>query len=117
MVRFLFRDPAARTLFVDWDTVARDTVDALRLAYGHERRDPLIAALIDELGAEGGEFIVLWERQGRITLTCQTFEVRDAPGQSLVAGTAEPGSADAYRLALLRVAPPLDARLAFTVCE
>jgi hypothetical protein len=40
MVRSLFRDPAARTLFVDWDTVARDTVAALRLAYGHERRDP-----------------------------------------------------------------------------
>lgn len=77
---------------------------------------------------------MLWERQdvgrpgsrpktfrhpvaGRITLTCQTFEVRDAPGQSLVVGTAEPGSADADRLALLRAAPPLDARPAFTVSE
>lgn len=52
-----------------------------------------------------------------LTLSYQTFEVRDAPGQSLLIGTAEPGSADADRLALLRVAQPLDARLASTVPE
>ncbi|MEV8543243.1 hypothetical protein [Streptomyces sp. NPDC051572] len=89
---------------------------------------------MDELGAESEEFTELLERQdvgrlgsglktfrhpvaGRITLTYQTFEVRDAPGQCLLVGTAEPGSADVGRLAPLRVAQPLDARSAFIASE
>lgn len=117
MVRVLFLHPEAKAVFVEWDTLTRATVHALRLNAGFDPRSPAIIALLKEMQAVE-EFRALWNDQkvgglarafkvfvhpavGRIELTYQTFEVRDAPGQQLLVGTPEPGSASADALALL----------------
>jgi len=117
MVRVLFRHPEAKTVFVEWDTVTRATVHALRLNLGFDPTNPAITALVDEM-LRVDEFRTLWEDQtvaglaraykvfvhpavGRVELTYQTFDVRDAPGQQLLVGTPAAGSASADAVALL----------------
>jgi transcriptional regulator with XRE-family HTH domain len=117
MVRVLFLHPEAKTVFVEWDTVTRATVHALRLNAGFDPHDSAIAALVEQMrGVEA--FAALWQDQtvgglaraykvfvhpsvGRVELTYQTFDVRDAPGQQLLVGTPAAGGASADALALL----------------
>jgi transcriptional regulator with XRE-family HTH domain len=118
MVRTLFRIPAARELFVEWDVIAAGAVDALRLASGFEQDAAEVAELVTELLAESAEFAALWRDHrvqgldsttklfnhpavGRIELHYQTFDVRGASGQYLLIGMAELGSPSADNLALL----------------
>ncbi|MFE7227579.1 helix-turn-helix transcriptional regulator [Nocardioides sp. NPDC057577] len=115
---FLFLDPSARTYFVGWEHVARAAVSALRLAAGFADPHPAVTPLVSRMLAGSSEFAAFWADQtvaglsltekiidhpdvGRLTLTYQTLDVREAPGQQLTVATARAGSPSADALALL----------------
>ncbi|GAA2705870.1 MmyB family transcriptional regulator [Actinoplanes palleronii] len=117
MVRVVFTDPGAPAFFDDWPAAADAVVDALRRNSGLFPADPDILAVLEDL-ADRAEFTGRWARQGvgalprtdktfhhpeagRIDLTYQTFDVRDAPGQQLQVGTAAPGSRSEQALTYL----------------
>jgi transcriptional regulator with XRE-family HTH domain len=114
----VFRDPAARAFYADWQQAAANTVAAFRLATGSVPDDPRTLAIVEELHASSPEFRRIWARNqargkraevktfahrdiGAITVSMQTFDIREAPGQQLVVFHAEPGSSDAQALRLL----------------
>jgi len=122
MTRILFIHPLAHTIYPEWERMASATVHALRLNAGLFARDESIASLVAELSAASPEFTQLWNDQtaggltrafkvfnhpdaGRVELTYQTFEVKDAPGQQLLVGSPEPGSASERALGSLAIRP------------
>ncbi|MBO0610286.1 helix-turn-helix domain-containing protein [Myceligenerans salitolerans] len=118
LMHVVFTDPAARTFYVDWDDVARNSVAGFRLGYGEAPDDPRVQRVLTELLDRSPEFARWWTTHdvrgkslekkrfdhravGPLTLTMQTFDVRSSPGQALVVYHAEPGSPSSEALALL----------------
>jgi transcriptional regulator with XRE-family HTH domain len=109
MLRFLFTDPAAREVMVDWATGAAQAVAHLRLYAGRHPGDPLLAELVADLSAADGDFRAWWgghdvhqhtfgakafrhPAAGEFTLAYELLGVLDDADQFLTLYTAEPGT-------------------------
>src|SRR4029077_3312711 len=113
----LFLEPAAPTVFVNWDEVADLAVCEFREAAG-DLDDPRWRALFDELSAGSERFRELWARAdvgystgiihmrhpdgGHLRLHRTRVDVPHSGGQLLLMYHAEPGSESAKALQALR---------------
>jgi transcriptional regulator with XRE-family HTH domain len=108
LARFLFFDPRAREFFLEWDTVADEIADALRIEAGRHPFDRDLTDLIGELAARSSEFGIRWARHnvrlhrtvvkrlhnklvGDIELTGDALEIV-GEDLTLIAYTAKPDS-------------------------
>ncbi|MEV6235364.1 helix-turn-helix transcriptional regulator [Lentzea sp. NPDC051838] len=116
--RIAFLDPAARTLFADWESKAYDVVGQLRFSAAGNSDDPLLASLIGELSLKSTEFRTLWAAHdvkkkthgtmrlshplvGDLSLRYETLVLPDDAEQALTVYHATPGSSSAEALRLL----------------
>ncbi len=107
--RFLFLDERARTLYVDWESVARDIVATLRGTAGRNPYDRALSDLIGLLSTRSDEFRLRWASHdvrfhrsgtkrfhhplvGDLTLAFESLELPADPSLTLVTYSAEPGS-------------------------
>ena len=113
----MFLDGRAHGFFLDWDEVADGTVGALRAEAGRNPLDKPLTDLIGELIARSHPFATKWAQHnvrlhrtatkrlhnsvvGDIELTGDALELA-GDGLTIIAYTAEPGSAAEEKLALL----------------
>ncbi|AVH54648.1 MULTISPECIES: helix-turn-helix domain-containing protein [Streptomyces] len=118
MARYMFLDPAARDLYVDWPETARENVGMLRLHASHHPRDPRLAQLVNELSVGDRDFRRWWSDHdvyqpkygskryhhplvGDLTLGFEAFKPMGDPDQTLGLYTVEPGSPSENALRLL----------------
>lgn len=108
-IRLVFTDPAMRTLYSDWETVARTCVAQLRMEAAKYPADPRLTALVGELSVQDAHFRQWWAAHnvatlsvgtkklhhpvaGDLTLDWDTLTASTDPDQQLVVWTAEVGT-------------------------
>jgi transcriptional regulator with XRE-family HTH domain len=108
-VRLLFTDPRLRSLYPEWDELARAVVSYLRVETARKPDDPRLAELVGDLSIRDAQFRQWWagthvavKRRGKrsydhpivgqLTLEWDALTSDAEPDQQLVVYTAEPGS-------------------------
>ncbi|BCY10679.1 helix-turn-helix transcriptional regulator [Actinoplanes sp. L3-i22] len=116
--RWIFLDPAAREMFVDWAAVAAESVGTLRLYAGRNPDDLRLGELVKELKEKSPEFGTWWtahqvhERThgfkrmnhpavGPITLHFEAMTLSGDAEQTLFVYHTDPGSPSQDNLRLL----------------
>lgn len=111
LARHIFLDTAARSLYPQWDQVARQTIGYLRFSAARHAHHSRLEHLVAELSAHSPEFRILWAAQdvrektygtksfnhplaGRFDLAYETLSLPGDEGQSLVVFTAVHGTAE-----------------------
>ena len=109
IARFIFLDPAAVELYVDWERHASDTVALLRAEAGRDPCDRALTDLIGELSTRSEAFSTWWAAHnvrlhragvkqlrhpvvGELTLAYESMELTADTGLRLNAFSAEPGT-------------------------
>ena len=117
-IRLVFTDPAMRSLYADWDTVAHTCVALLRREAAQYPDDPQLTALVGELSVQDPQFRQWWATHhvagrrigtktlhhpvvGELTLDWEALTSSSDPDQQLITWTAEAGSATDERLRIL----------------
>lgn len=117
-IRLAFLHPQVRSIYRDWDKVAKECVAYLRMDAGRYPEDPALARLIGELSMKDEDFRTWWAshrvratRSGRkhfqhptagdMSLGFQVLDVRGTTDQSLLIYTAEPHSRSAQAVSFL----------------
>jgi hypothetical protein len=118
IARFIFLDAASQRFYLDWDTLAGDTVALLRGEAGRDPYDKALSDLIGELSTRSQVFRTWWAAHdvrlhrtgvkrlhhpvvGELTLAYESMELTADTGLRLNAYTAEPGSPSQDALNLL----------------
>jgi hypothetical protein len=116
--RFVFLSRKAKDFFIDWDSIANDTVSILRAEAGRDPYDKNLSDLIGELSTRSDDFRVRWANHnvkqhitgvkrfhhpvvGDLTVDYEVLDLAADTGQSLLVYTAEPGSPSFHALQLL----------------
>ncbi|MBF6245685.1 helix-turn-helix domain-containing protein [Nocardia elegans] len=117
-VRMVFTDPAMRTLYADWEGVAKTCVAILRMDAATNPADPQLSTLVGELSIADPQFRQWWAARhvarqefgtktlnhpevGELTLDWDTFRYAGDPDQQLVLWSAQPGTTSHEKLRIL----------------
>ncbi|WP_327672728.1 MULTISPECIES: helix-turn-helix transcriptional regulator [unclassified Streptomyces] len=117
-LQILFTDPAMRTLYDDWEKVARTAVAQFRMEAAKYPDDPRLTALVGELSVHDAHFRAWWAAHhvaalaigtktlqhpvvGELSLDWDTLTASTDPDQQLVIWTAAVGTPTHDRLRIL----------------